>query len=46
MNREAIKRIILTELELVEEDLTEEQRLHLAIEIAIRLLDQSIKQHT
>lgn len=46
MSREAIKRIILTELSLVEEELTEEQRIALAIEIAIRLLDLSIEQHS
>jgi hypothetical protein len=39
MTYPVIKAIVLNELQMVEEDMTVEQRIALAIEITIRLLD-------
>lgn len=38
MSIEALRAIVLSELGLVEEELTQDQRIHIAIEIAFRLL--------
>ncbi|MBV2150207.1 hypothetical protein KRZ98_18385 [Sphingobium sp. AS12] len=38
MSIEVLRAIVLSELGLIEEELTQDQRIHIAIEIAIRLL--------
>jgi hypothetical protein len=45
MTHEALTAIVLHELGLVEDDLTPDERIKLAIDIAIRLLTLSIDNH-
>lgn len=45
MTHEALKAIVLHELGLVEDDLTPDERIKLAVEITIRLLTFAAKQH-
>lgn len=39
MSYQAVKAIVLNELQMIEEELNEDERITLAIEITIRLLD-------
>lgn len=46
MSMEAIKAIVLSEMGMVEEDLTDEQRIALAIDITLRLLGICVEAHS
>lgn len=45
MTYAAVKAIVLSELNMVEEELTTEQRISLAIEITIRLMSIAVEHH-